>query len=57
VTGAGSGIGKAIAHAMAKRNANIVLVDINLESGEKVSKEIETLGNGRNLALKAMSRM
>jgi NAD(P)-dependent dehydrogenase (short-subunit alcohol dehydrogenase family) len=53
VTGAGSGIGRAIAHAMAKRNANTILVDINLESGEKVSKEIESLGDGRSLALKA----
>ena len=53
VTGAGSGIGKAIAHAMAKRNANTILVDIDLESGEKVSKEIKSFGNGRNLALKA----
>ena len=53
VTGAGSGIGKAIAHAMAKRNANVILVDIDLESGEKVFTEIKSLGNGRNLVLKA----
>jgi 3-oxoacyl-[acyl-carrier protein] reductase len=53
VTGAGSGIGRAIAHAMAKRNAHTILVDINLESIEKVSKEIGSLGNGRILALKA----
>jgi 3-oxoacyl-[acyl-carrier protein] reductase len=53
VTGAGSGIGRAIAHAMAKRNAHTILVDINLESIEKVSKEIESLGNGKILVLKA----
>jgi NAD(P)-dependent dehydrogenase (short-subunit alcohol dehydrogenase family) len=53
VTGAGSGIGRAIAHAMAKRNAHTILVDINLESIEKVSKEIEPLGNGKILVLKA----
>jgi 3-oxoacyl-[acyl-carrier protein] reductase len=53
VTGAGSGIGRAIAHAMAKRNAHTILVDINLKSIEKVSKEIEPLGNGKTLVLKA----
>jgi len=52
VTGAGSGIGRAIAHAMAKRNANTALVDVNLESIEKVSKEMESLGNGKFLVLK-----
>jgi 3-oxoacyl-[acyl-carrier protein] reductase len=53
VTGAGSGIGRAIAHGMAKRNAHTILVDINLESIKKVSKEIESLGNGKVLVLKA----
>jgi meso-butanediol dehydrogenase/(S,S)-butanediol dehydrogenase/diacetyl reductase len=49
VTGAGSGIGRAIAHAMAKRNAHTILVDINLESIEKVAREIEPLGHGKIL--------
>ena len=52
VTGAGSGIGRAIAHAMAKRNAHTILVDINLKSIEKVAKEIEPLGKGRVLVRK-----
>ena len=53
VTGAGSGIGRAIAQAMAKRNAHIILVDINRASIEKVSKEIESLGKGQFLLQKA----
>ena len=53
VTGAGSGIGRAIAHAMAKRNAHTILVDINGESVEKVSKEIDSLGNGKVLPQRA----
>lgn len=52
VTGAGSGIGRAIAHAMAKRSANVVLIDINLESIEKVYNEIRTLGNGKFITIK-----
>ena len=49
VTGAGSGIGRAIAHAMAKRNAHTILVDIQLASIEKVAKEIAPLGRGKVL--------
>jgi len=53
VTGSGSGIGRAIAHEMAKRNAHTVLVGRDLRSIEKVSQEIEPLGKGQVLVRKA----
>lgn len=49
VTGAGSGIGRAISHAMAKRNAHTILVDINLENIKEVAGEINHLGKGKIL--------
>jgi len=51
VTGARRGIGRAIALALAKEGANVVVSDINQEDCEKVVTEIEGLG-GRGLALK-----
>ena len=53
VTGAGSGIGRAIAHAVARRNANAVLVDKDLSSIERVCGEVESFGEGEVIALKA----
>jgi 3-oxoacyl-[acyl-carrier protein] reductase len=53
VSGAGSGIGRAIVHMMAEKNANIVSVGRNLRSLEKVSKEIDSIGNGRVYIQKA----
>jgi len=44
VTGAAQGIGKAIALALAKEGANVVVSDVNLEEAQKTSKEIEALG-------------
>jgi len=44
VTGAGSGIGRAIALAMAKEGANIVIADIDLQSADKVAQEVKSLG-------------
>lgn len=44
VTGAGSGIGKAIALLYAKEGAKVVVSDINDASGEAVVKEITDLG-------------
>ncbi len=44
ITGAGSGIGKAIAQTFAQNGAAVVLVDIDLPSAEKVAGEIEFLG-------------
>lgn len=45
VTGAGGGIGKAIAVAFAKEGAKLVLVDLKEEFLNKTKAEIETLGN------------
>lgn len=44
VTGAGSGIGKAIALAYAKEGANVVVSDIDEKSGEKVAAAIKQEG-------------
>jgi meso-butanediol dehydrogenase/(S,S)-butanediol dehydrogenase/diacetyl reductase len=51
VTGAGRGIGKAIALSLAKEGANVVIADINIQEAEQVSKEIEKLGR-RSIAVK-----
>ncbi|WP_413475714.1 SDR family oxidoreductase [Staphylococcus equorum] len=40
VTGAASGMGKAIAELYAKEGAKVILADLNLEKAEAVSKEI-----------------
>jgi 3-oxoacyl-[acyl-carrier protein] reductase len=53
ITGAGSGIGRAIVHEMARRNADIVLVDIDLDSIVNVSREVERLGKGKTIVQKA----
>jgi len=44
VTGAGQGIGKAIAMRLANSGANVAIFDVNLASASDVSKEINTLG-------------
>jgi len=44
ITGAAQGIGKAIAVAMAKEGAHIILTDINLDLATQSAKEIEALG-------------
>jgi meso-butanediol dehydrogenase / (S,S)-butanediol dehydrogenase / diacetyl reductase len=44
VTGAGGGIGRAIALRLAKDGFNVVVNDINNESVKKVSEEIQALG-------------
>ncbi len=44
VTGAGSGIGRAIAILFAQHGANLALIDINKEAIRKVSAECEELG-------------
>ncbi|MDD5593527.1 MAG: 3-oxoacyl-[acyl-carrier-protein] reductase [Candidatus Margulisbacteria bacterium] len=51
VTGAAQGIGKAVATALAKEGANIIVSDINLELASQTAKEIEGLGV-KTLALK-----
>jgi len=44
VTGGSRNIGRAIALALAKEGANIVIADIDMESAKKTAKEIEELG-------------
>ena len=51
VTGAGSGMGKAIATMYAKEGANVLLADINEERVEQARAEIEELG-GSAIAMK-----
>lgn len=40
VTGGGSGIGRAVAHALAKQGAFVYIIDLNLSDAEKVVTEI-----------------
>jgi len=51
VTGAGSGIGRAYAHALAEAGADVAIVDINIESARRVADEIKTIGRN-SLAIK-----
>ncbi len=44
VTGAGQGIGKAIALRLANAGADVAIMDLNLSSAEVVAQEIEKLG-------------
>jgi rhamnulose-1-phosphate aldolase/alcohol dehydrogenase len=52
VTGAASGIGKAIAHRLAQEGAHVVIADLNLAGAQEVAKEIiKTRGFRRAIAL------
>lgn len=51
ITGGGSGIGRAIALALAREGANVALLDVNIEKASEVAKEIESLGKD-SIALK-----
>ena len=50
VTGAGQGIGRAIALRLAGAGATVVIAEMNREVGDAVAKEIEALG-GRSLVV------
>jgi 3-oxoacyl-[acyl-carrier protein] reductase len=50
VTGAGSGIGRATALAVAAEGGTVVVADVNLDSASSVKNEVETAG-GRALAV------
>ena len=44
VTGAGQGIGKAIAIRLANAGANVAIMDLNMAAAEAVAQEIESIG-------------
>lgn len=48
VTGAGDGVGKAIALALASAGANIFAVDLNVDRAEAVAKTIRDTYEGLN---------
>ena len=52
VTGGAQGIGKAVALLLARKGADIVVSDVNLEKAEETSKEIQSLGR-KAMAIKA----
>ena len=53
VTGAGDGIGRAVARTMAAAGANLVVADINEGAAQAVVSEIEAAGHPRALAVAA----
>ncbi|MFW6097020.1 MAG: SDR family NAD(P)-dependent oxidoreductase, partial [Chloroflexota bacterium] len=52
VTGAGRGVGAAVARALAAQDARVAVNDINPDRAERVAQEIKTAG-GRALAVQA----
>ncbi|HYA32153.1 MAG TPA: SDR family NAD(P)-dependent oxidoreductase, partial [Thermodesulfovibrionales bacterium] len=44
VTGSARGIGRAIAETLAKRGADVVIADVNLDEAKKTSAEISGIG-------------
>ena len=52
ITGAGMGMGKAIAIAFAEEGASIVVVDVNIDTGQETVKAIQSKG-GRAIFIQA----
>ena len=52
VTGAGRGIGRAVAQTLAERGARIVINDMDLELAEKAASELES-GGAEAIAVQA----
>jgi len=52
VTGGANGIGQAIALRLARKGANVAVVDIDSKQTDKVVSEIKTLGR-KGIAIKA----
>ena len=52
ITGAGQGIGKAIARRLAKDGMNIAIADINLETAQAAADEIAKEFGGEAMAIK-----
>ena len=52
ITGAGMGMGKAIAIAFAEEGASIVVVDVNIDTGQETVKTIQNKG-GRAIFIQA----
>ena len=50
VTGAGQGIGRAVAKGLAEQGANVVVAELNEANGSRVTEEINKAG-GKALAL------
>lgn len=57
VTGSGRGIGRAIARAYAQEGAHLVIAEIDVANGEKVTKEIHDQGGKALLAPCDMSKL
>jgi 3-oxoacyl-[acyl-carrier protein] reductase len=52
ITGAGQGIGRAVAKGLADQGANVVIAELNADSGKQIAEEITSTGN-RALAVQA----
>jgi all-trans-retinol dehydrogenase (NAD+) len=56
ITGAASGLGRRLAHALAERKALLVLWDLNPQGLDRVAGEVQALGGSAELAVIDVSR-
>ena len=52
VTGAASGIGKAIAERFVAEGANVAIADLNLDAANATAKELSAKGPGKAMGVK-----